>query len=106
MVCTFNLECFDAETCTDTAYEVTITHKEFARGMDEMDARASWQDDAVTRTVFMRQRSDITFGMWSEDDGRVFGRLLTHESGAARYVYMNHEGPFTITYHGSCEGTD
>lgn len=101
--CTFVTECIETESCETTRYGATIEHKEFTSPQDGMDASATWRDDAVTRSVFLRSRPDITFAMWAENDGRVFGRLVVDAAGDARYVVMDATIPIMITYYGTCK---
>ncbi|MEQ6203364.1 hypothetical protein ABMC88_09940 [Sulfitobacter sp. HNIBRBA2951] len=106
ILCSFKTECIETESCAETGYDITITHKPFAVAQDGMDASASWSDDAATRTVFVRQRPDILFAMWAENDGRQFGRLMADATGDARYVVMDVSIPMMLSYYGTCKGTN
>lgn len=101
--CSFVRECIETESCETTSYAATVDYKDFTSPQDGMDASATWRDDAVTRTVFLRGRPDITFAMWAENDGRVFGRLVVDAAGDARYVVMDATIPMMITYYGTCK---
>ncbi|MDG1068548.1 MAG: hypothetical protein P8P40_09290 [Sulfitobacter sp.] len=103
LTCSFVTESIETEDCAPTQYDVTVTYKDFAQPQDGMDASANWTDDAVTRSVFLRSRPDITFAMWAENDGRVFGRLVVDATGTVRYVVMDATVPMMITYYGTCK---
>lgn len=103
LVCSFVTECIETESCESTSYDTTIDYKDFTAPQDGMDASATWRDDAVTRNVVLRGRPDITFAMWAENDGRVFGRLVVDAAGDARYVVMDATIPMMITYYGTCK---
>ena len=103
LTCSFTTECIDTEACEATSYDVAITHKDFTSTEDGMDASAVWTDDATTRTLFLRSRPDILFGMWADNDGRQFGRLMTDGAGDARYIVMDTSIPMMIGYYGTCK---
>ena len=91
--CSFTTECLEGEACAETAFEVS---------------RAAGDGESVILTT---DAETLAGHMIASDDNFHFifeapsaAHLLTeYPNGAARYT-IHMDGPFTITYHGQCEG--
>lgn len=93
--CSFDMECFEAETCTQTDFQTTIEHNdEFAFVLQSVA-------EDVTGLVFDNGMPDRASTLMGQTE--TAAHLLTIQpDGAARYsVHM--QGPMVITYLGNCE---
>jgi len=91
--CTFTTECLEGEACNDTTLSATVSQGE--------GETLRWETDAETLDGFLIAAGSSLHYVF---EGTSAAHLMTHyEDGAVRYsVHM--DGPFTITYHGTCEG--
>lgn len=91
--CTFTTECLEGEACAETSFMAEVT--------TGADKTATFTTDAETLKGQMLASDDnIHFAF----EHATAAHLLTqYPDGQARYT-VHLDGPFTITYHGSCEG--
>ena len=92
--CTFDRECLEDDACGETNYGAEIVAG---------DANTlSLITDAETLTGRMIASDDNLHYIFEAPSA---AHLLTeYPDGAARYT-IHMDGPFTITYHGTCKGT-
>jgi hypothetical protein len=93
-VCTFTTECLEGEVCNDTSMQVTLAPDAGADGRWTMTSDAEtlqgegFQSEGPSHLVFLSE----TTGHFLSIDGDFNARYSIHM-----------EGPFSITYHGTCE---
>lgn len=91
--CTFTQECIEGEACAETSYTAEITAAE--------GDTLTFSTDAETLQGHMIASDDNLHYIF---EAASAAHLLTdYPDGAARYT-IHMDGPFTITYHGTCEG--
>lgn len=93
-VCTFTTECLEGEACNETSTQVTLAPDTRANGSWTMTTEAEtlqgegFQSEGPSHLVFLSE----TTGHFLSIDGDFNARYSIHM-----------DGPFSITYHGTCE---
>lgn len=101
LVCNFTTECFDADTCTDAAFEPTLTGRAGGMSLQDMVAQVKFSSEAGDADL-LGLRSDDAMSL----SGGTFEarHLLTiNKDGAARYTVHYADGPMAISYLGICK---
>ncbi|MFZ5961745.1 hypothetical protein ACOXXX_02240 [Thalassococcus sp. BH17M4-6] len=100
--CTFSTECYEAESCTDTGFDITLQGDAGGMDMQSMVLRTRLISDAGTVEMLGVQDS----GAMSLSGGTFEARhlLTVNAEGAARYSVHYIDGPMVVTYLGTCEG--
>ncbi len=92
--CLFTQECLEGEACAETSYRV-----ELVAGDGQVIQLISDAETLEGRMIASDDNLHYVF------EAPTAAHLLSEApSGAARYT-IHLDGPFTITYHGTCEGT-
>ena len=86
--CTFTTECFEADGCSDTNYEITINGDTLVTISDTIPVQVSSTD---TTTVYTGIK------------GTIAHMLSVNSDGPARYTSHIFGGPLVISYIGACE---
>lgn len=94
-VCSFSLECFESETCAETAFEITLNAKQ----ADADDFQITTDAETVTGKGRMTEAGGFLFQGGNANGAAL---LTVGAQGAARYSVQYFEGPMVITYHGQC----
>jgi hypothetical protein len=96
MSCNFVSECYESEACSSTEYEVSFSRH------DKTDPFWKMSDvNAQLTANLARAGSSTTTFLMAEGTGATH-IMMIGQDGSVRYVNMIHEGPQTITYHGTC----
>lgn len=95
-LCTFTTECYEDESCQDTAFEVTF--RAGTGGPNEMELVT----DAETIGVAVGGNAQIAHFAGMTENG-FYILTLASADGAARFTAHLGEGPQSITYLGACE---
>ena len=91
--CVFTQECLEGEECAETSYTAEIA----AGDGDTL----SLSTDAETLPGRVTASGDTLHYLFEGASAVHF--LTDYSDGMARYT-IHMDGPFTITYHGTCEG--
>ncbi|MFD1344257.1 hypothetical protein [Litorisediminicola beolgyonensis] len=103
LLCRFGTECYEAETCQSTDFELTVEGR--AGGSDETALMAGATLGSVAGDV--EALGAFAEGVLSLTGGDLDGRhLLTVTGDAARYSVHYSDGPMVISYLGACEGAE
>lgn len=89
--CRFETECFEAETCDDSGFEIELNG----------DVSEIWTEYSTLRVVYDHV-GRAGFSVMAEDGGAVYLLTIAPDDSARLSVHM--EGPVAVTYLGSCEG--
>ncbi|SIO19448.1 hypothetical protein SAMN05444722_0777 [Rhodovulum sp. ES.010] len=100
LACAFDRECYDAEACAETAYEMTVSGRVGGMGAGVVLARATLSAVSGDVEVFGTLGGGTLFLQGGEGAARHY---LAVTDGAARYSLHMAEGPVAITYLGACE---
>jgi len=89
--CTFTSECYEAESCQDTSFSVSVdmNNEKLVTDFGDLTIVATKTDGGAT-TIF------------ATGDGAEY--LMSRNANAARLSTHMTEGPEVITYLGTCEG--
>jgi len=93
--CTFTTECFESETCTDSAFNVTIEEKEGATLLV-----------SDTETIPVSVGGSDTVRVYVGVTGSAFHLMSRSADGVARYSTHLYDGPMMVNYLGRCEGAN
>ena len=91
--CVFTQECLEGEECAETSYNAEIS----AAGGETLTLTT----DAETLEGRKIASGDNLHYVFETPSAAHF--MTNFADGAARYT-IHMDGPFTITYHGTCEG--
>ncbi|MBV2360962.1 hypothetical protein KUH32_14440 [Thalassococcus sp. CAU 1522] len=101
LLCTFTLECFDSEPCSETAFTPRVEGKAGGMTPDTLVVGASLISDAGTVELLGAREGNLTSLFGGGLDAR---HLLTIGlEGSARYSVHYADGPMVISYLGVCE---
>jgi hypothetical protein len=90
--CTFSLECLEAEACTESGYALSI---------EKVDGTLALVDDASVVPVSVGGSNTVRVHVGVSPS--AFHVLTLGGNGFARYTTHNYDGPFALTYLGTCE---
>ncbi|MEP3346199.1 MAG: hypothetical protein ABJN34_00495 [Litoreibacter sp.] len=93
--CTFTAECFEAESCSDTAFNLSI---------EAQSGRVSLVSDAETVPVTSSGNDD--FRIYAGGNENAYHLLSLGSDGTARYSTHINGGPLMVNYLGTCEGSN
>jgi len=95
-VCTFTTECLEGEACNATQMALTLAPVAGSDGQWQM------QSDAETIDGVGYQRGGPAHLVFF---GESAGHFVTIDGDFNARYSVHMEGPFSITYHGTCEGS-
>lgn len=95
MNCKFTTECFEAEACQETDYDVAIAG-------ELSDARF---ESASASMIAFVEKSEAATTITARDDTGMH-LLITTPDGSARYTNLMPDVPMVISYLGSCKMAD
>ena len=93
MECTFTTECFESETCSESAFTVAI---------EEKDGATLLVSDAETITASVGGSDTVRIYVGVTDS--AFHIMSRAADGVARYSTHLYDGPMMVNYLGNCEG--
>lgn len=95
--CRFTTECYESEICEQTDYTIRFVQPDGSLALTQIDT------DASSEIGMTRRNADGSVSIHAHSDSAsmlsVVGAGLE-----ARHVYLIHEGPQLVTYHGTCTG--
>lgn len=93
--CQFDQECLEGESCNSTSFELTVRHS------DAMAFELETIAESVPGIVFDNRHPDAASTLLAAS-ATAHHLLTISPEGAARYT-VHMQGPFAVTYLGSCE---
>ena len=93
MECTFTTECFESETCSESAFTVAI---------EEKDGATLLVSDAETIPASVGGSETVRVYVGVTDS--AFHLMSRGADGVARYSTHLYDGPLMVNYLGNCEG--
>lgn len=97
LTCHFDTECFEADGCDETAFDLDIAQPDASVSVTRV-ASVSGTELANTRRA-----PSGTVSLYASNDSATMVTVIAPDL-TARHAYIVHQGPQLITYHGTCEG--
>ncbi|RLJ59826.1 hypothetical protein BCF46_0015 [Litoreibacter meonggei] len=93
--CTFTTECFESESCGESAFNISI---------EERDGQTVLVGDAETIPVSVGGNDTVRIYVGVTES--AFHLMSRAANGVARYSTHIYDGPIMVNYLGNCEGAE
>ncbi|MEP5761128.1 MAG: hypothetical protein ABJ327_17795 [Litoreibacter sp.] len=87
-MCSFTLECFEGEACSETAFDIEIEGQTLVTDAETIPVEISGSE---------------TLGVFTGNTGSAIHVLTRERHGDARYSTHIFDGPLMVNYLGSCQ---
>lgn len=95
MNCTFTTECFESESCSESAFTVSV---------EENGGATLLVSDAETIPVSVGGSDDVRIYVGVTES--AFHLMSRGSNGIARYSTHLYDGPIMVNYLGNCKGSE